>query len=172
VRWSKLKQRIEDGFAESVRGRIELHQTRYRGSHDHKGELWITLDGEHILSAASMTALNAWFKRRTALQRQGMPLLETYKQADKELEADGIAEAGLLVELLREYLNQPIEDAIGSPSPIIRGLGLLDRRFGVRRLERFDPTNEHEFVVRMFQVRCDLEGLSRRATPTNGDDRS
>jgi len=164
VRWSKLKQRIEENFADSVRGRVELHQTRYRESHDQEGELWITMDGEQILSAGSMTALKAWFETRTELQQRGASLRESYSLADTALEAQGIVEAGRLVAHLKAHLNQSIDQVMKSPSPIIRGLGLLDRRFGVRRLERFDSAVEHDFVARMFKIRCDLERFSPKPT--------
>lgn len=164
MRWSKLKQRIEEYFADSVRGRVELHQTRYRESHDQKGELWVTLDGEQVFSAASMTALNALQKLHTEFRRNGETLRDSYDLADQKLEADGTVEAGRLVVLLKDYLNQSIDQVMASPSPIIRGIAVLDRRFGVRRLERFEASDEHDFVVRMFKIRCDLEGLPRRVS--------
>lgn len=48
MRWSKVKQRIEAGFAPSVQGRVEVWQTRYHRAHDSDGEGWITLDGRNI----------------------------------------------------------------------------------------------------------------------------
>ena len=125
--WSKLKQRIEETFADSVRGRVELHQTRYRRAHDQAGELWITLDGEQILSAGSYTAELMMAVISAEFESTGMSPRESSMRAHREL-------------------------------------GLLDRRFGVRRLERFDPSGEHDFVARMFKLRCDLEGVSRKPT--------
>lgn len=44
MKWSELKKRIEEKFAESVHGRVEVWATRYRHAHDQEGEAWITFD--------------------------------------------------------------------------------------------------------------------------------
>lgn len=52
--WSKLKSRIEAGFADCLKGRVEIWNTRYRGAHDQEGEGWITSHGERIHSMSSL----------------------------------------------------------------------------------------------------------------------
>ena len=50
MKWSQLKSRIEATFANSVAGRVEVWNTRYRKSHwdgiEVYGEAWITIDGQ------------------------------------------------------------------------------------------------------------------------------
>jgi len=59
MRWSKLKQQLESRFAPSVRGRVELFQTRYRHAHDSLGEAWLTLDGIRAYSWGELNSLHA-----------------------------------------------------------------------------------------------------------------
>jgi hypothetical protein len=49
---------------------------------------------------------------------------------------------------------------MASSSPGVRALGLLDRRFGLRRLQRFDASAEHEFVALLYDLRCRAEGVT------------
>jgi hypothetical protein len=55
MRWSKIKKRIEDTFADSVRGRVEVWNTNYRKAHDQAGEAWITIDKKKVHSMGSLT---------------------------------------------------------------------------------------------------------------------
>ncbi len=55
MKWSQLKKRIEDTFADSVRGRVEVWNTRYRKSHDQEGEAWITIDKKRVHSMGTIT---------------------------------------------------------------------------------------------------------------------
>lgn len=162
MRWSKLKQRLEDNFADSLQRRVELHQTRYRESHDQEGEFWITFDKTKILSIGSMTMLNALSKAKIELRETGMSHAEAHSQAIDELERQGALLLEQVISQLKNYLNQSIDEIMSAPSPIIRALGLLDRRFGLRRLERFDPSGEHEFVALLYGLRCKAEGFPKR----------
>ena len=160
MRWSKLKQRLESNFAESLRGRVALHQTRYRECHDQEGEFWITLDGVRILSIGSMTALNALSKARVDLQETGMSAAGAVSHALDDLDRRGVFVLEQIVRQLTTYLNLSIDEIMTSSSPVVRALGLLDRRFGLRRLQRFDASAEHEFVALLYDLRCRAEGLT------------
>ncbi len=47
--WSKLKQRIEERFADSLAGRVEVLSTYYRhGGWDNDGRGWLTFDRREI----------------------------------------------------------------------------------------------------------------------------
>jgi hypothetical protein len=130
VRWSKLKQRLEANFANSVRGRVELHQTRYHNAHDQAGELWITVDGDKIFTAATFSTEKAVGDLGSEYSKHGMSSMDASWRAYRELEQNGVVYVGHLVARLKDYLNQSIEQIMASPNPIIRGLGLIDRRFG------------------------------------------
>lgn len=47
--WSKLKQRVEARFADSLAGRVAVHTTHYRDRyHDEDGRTWITVDERDV----------------------------------------------------------------------------------------------------------------------------
>jgi hypothetical protein len=54
------------------------------------------------------------------------------------------------------------------PSPIVRGLGVVDGRLGKRRLRRLNMQAEHPFVQRMFDFRCEAEGIASPAHSSVG----
>src|SRR5579862_3191216 len=56
MRWSKLKQRVEAMFADGVRGRVELHTTRYAKAHDRFGRSWMTVDGREVVNMSNYLA--------------------------------------------------------------------------------------------------------------------
>ena len=57
--------------------------------------------------------------------------------------------------------NRAREECFGA-SPIVRGLAVLDRRCGKRRLATIDAAAEHPFVQGMFELRCAAEGIKSR----------
>ena len=185
ARWTKLKKRVEDRFADSVKGRLELRMTRYRHAHDGEGEAWITFDRQKIATMSTF----AWFHARYAESRRLTPergfvsswdhylrcrerrQWEPYEpdsnysprriqfEADDNMHAQGIFGAFDLVYSMADYLNHDIDDALRSDNHIIRALALVDRRFGKRRLLRFDPTDQPSLVRAFYSLRCQAEGL-------------
>ncbi|NQT88950.1 hypothetical protein HQ560_19435, partial [bacterium] len=65
MKWSKLKSQVEGMFADSVRGRVRLHSTRYRKAHDQDGRAWITIDGREIVN---MPHIFKWIHERNELE--------------------------------------------------------------------------------------------------------
>ena len=58
MRWSKLKQLVEDRMAPSLQRRVEVHSTWYRRlGHDQLGRTWITIDKHEV---ANMCDLRYW----------------------------------------------------------------------------------------------------------------
>src|SRR4051812_44441067 len=51
--WSKLQHAVLDRIAPSVRGRVAVHQARYRNTREEAGRVWITLDGQELISFAT-----------------------------------------------------------------------------------------------------------------------
>lgn len=57
---------------------------------------------------------------------------------------------------LIEYSVLSINEAVQSENPIIRGLAMVDKRFGKRSLRNTKlAEDEHEFVEFMFNLRCE-----------------
>jgi hypothetical protein len=174
MRWSKLKQRIEQGFADSVRGRIEIWNTRYRAAHDDEGEAWITVDKARVHSMGSLTYLVASYEKSSQLQRERDCLdyrddgkraayLACADEAEQDLASEGVIPLWTFNKSLFDYLNMSIDDVLRSDQTVLRALGMLDKRLGKRRLRQMDVSSEPELVQRFFQLRCVFEGIEPAA---------
>ena len=170
MRWSKLKQRIEEGLAESAKGRVEVWNTRYRKAHDQEGEAWITIDGQRVHSMGSVTHMIEWYERSRALQEKRDCLdyrdreqIQGYRDAQKEVEtqlrAEGVIPLWDFNDALFEYLNMSLEQILSSDQMIVRAMGMFDKRLGKRRLASMDVSEEHELIQGFYRIRCAFEGL-------------
>ena len=129
MKWSKLKRQIESNLATDVSDRIKFHTTRYRGAHDGMGRSWITLDGSEIMNMQHLS---------------GAAALE-----NPDRHQNGVYTACDLPDAMAVFLNLSIDDALTSKNPLIRALGIVDRRTGKRRIQLMDPSQE-PFPVNEF----------------------
>ncbi len=173
MRWSKLKQRIENGLADSAKGRVEVWSTRYRMAHDQEGEAWITIDGQRVHSMGSLTHLVERYERSRKLQNDRDCLdyrdraqIDGYRGAQREVETQLRAEGAIPLwefnDALFEYLNMSLEQVLRSDQMIVRALGMFDRRLGKRRLASMNVSREHELIQGFYRVRCAFEGIRGR----------
>jgi len=51
MRWSKLKQLVEDRMADSLQRRVEVHSTRYYSG---EGRGWITVDKREVANFSTL----------------------------------------------------------------------------------------------------------------------
>jgi hypothetical protein len=58
---------------------------------------------------------------------------------------------------LSEYIRLPLEKILESSNPIIRALGMIDRRMGKKKLLRFNVENEDPLVRRLYEFRVNLQ---------------
>lgn len=170
MQWSKLKQRIENGFADCAKGRVEVWTTRYRRSHDEEGEGWITIDKNRVHSMATLSYFAEFHEQATALRQswacpdfRNDATWDTYVLAGDVAKAH-LAEQGVIPlwdfnSALLDYLNMSMDDVLSADRMIIRALGMFDRRLGKRRLTNLDLTQDVELVQTFHGVRCAFEGL-------------
>lgn len=161
MQWSRLKKEVESRFAPSVAGRVELRTTNYRQVHDWEGRGWITIDKEEV---HNFCTLKYWVERNKLLegfqdtdwrepaQRAGYE--RARDEAEGILEKRGVLSQGWFENSLQEYLSLTIEDALASPNFLHRGLAIVDKRFGKRRLKSFEPSpTDHALVSRLLELR-------------------
>jgi hypothetical protein len=166
MQWSKLRSAIEARFAPALRGRVRLHQARYRHSNEEVGRVWLAVDGEE--RAAFATGAR-WRGVREAADRLmderaawGRPA--AYEQAVADA-AEAARQAGVrggddALNELEAYLSLPVDAALAAPSPLIRALAVLDARVGKRRLrELAGGPAEHPLVAELLRLRCGAEGI-------------
>ena len=169
MRWSQLKKRIEDGFAESVRGRVEIWETRYRKAPEEELEIWVTIDAQRVASYGYFRFEGAHYPkvRQLTLERslsQQQPdyrveLTSVEKAVLAALAEDDVLDPYRFQRSMAEFLNTSIDDCIASDDPVLRGLAVLDSRFGKRRLKALDASLDVPFVSRFYKLRCEAEGI-------------
>jgi hypothetical protein len=171
MRWTRLKSRLEALRAPALRKRVALHQARYRYTREEIGRIWVTVDGREVASFDTST----YIRRRAELgadlfeiRRAEAPdrppdhaaYLETDDRAREILREAGQYDDYEAIVDLEAYLSLPIEDALKSPSPLVRGLAVIDRRVGKRRLRTLEVGPlEHGLVQQLFLLRCEAEGV-------------
>lgn len=174
MQWSQLKKRVEAHFANSLKGRAELRTTRYHKVHDQMGRAWITIDGKEVINMCTFTYEVALWREASQRQkatgstdyrdpehRDGYYL--AYAQAEGILKDDAIFARRQFHGSLFTYLNLSIEDILSSPDPIIRAIGMFDRRVGKRRLLAREMQNENPLVARLHCFRVQTETASPSA---------
>lgn len=163
MKWSQLKKKVEDGFAESLAGRVEVWRTRYRSTEDEPGEAWVTLDAKRVWSMGGRTFEREHERLVAEMEASRGTAMPVYADAEQEaraaLHARGVFSDVDFSGSLFKFINTSIDLAHESDDPILRALSLLDRRFGRRRLERFDPAGENPLVQEFFDIRHEAEGL-------------
>jgi hypothetical protein len=159
MRWSSLKHQVEERFAESLRGRIALHDTWYRhAGHDRVGRVWLTIDGQEI---ANFCAFRYWNAARPLIdQAKARGLYFIYDATRERLNAGGIFDRDDAHDALHWSLSSSVDEMLGSDSGIVRALAMLDRRLGKRRLTRLTLAPDEITLVRgCYALRCEAEGL-------------
>jgi hypothetical protein len=134
MRWTKVRKRFEELVAPSLRGRVQVHVTRYRETRGMDvGRGWITVNGEEVVSVQIPSSYTEHMKFS----------LDTL---------DFGRAVGTYVEI-------SISAARSSPDPLLRGLAFLDRRVGKRSLASIDEDQLHAFEKALWVVRCRAEGI-------------
>ncbi|MHA3915925.1 hypothetical protein [Halovulum sp. GXIMD14793] len=113
------KKRIEDRFADQVRGRVAVHSTRYRRAHDQASEVWLTIDGQRICTFSDITH---YINENTG----GPPCPAGWD----------------IRQSLFDSLSESIGDMLASADPLIRAIAVLDKRCGQRRLRALVPQGD------------------------------
>jgi hypothetical protein len=180
MQWSQLKKRIEATFAESVQGRVEVWATRYRHASDQDGEAWITFDKQRLISMGTWTYEKEAAEARIKLRKDSgctdyknpehkLGYYAAYNQADEIVKAQGHYPLWDTHRSFFEYLSLSIEEILASENSVIKTLGMLDKRFGKRRLKVFNAEDECILVKKLYQCRAECEGLLMPSSPLQTD---
>lgn len=160
MRWSKLKQRVEECFADAVKGRVEVWNTRYRHAYEQDGEAWISVDGRRLHSISTQGFLkDEWIAKGSPDYRKGESSTRDRQEVVDDLHASGSMELWVANSALFDYLSMSLEDALASDIALIRAIAILDRRLGKRRLATLDTSQAPAFIQELYRFRCDCEGL-------------
>jgi len=141
MRWSKVKQLVEERMAPSLQGRVEVHSTRYhndRWQEDSRG--WFTIDKHEVANFSSLI----------------FPYGNIAEHSDRNVSEKGDFERAIGISL-----SGSIDEMLQSENSITRALAMLDGRLGKRRLRTLQiRDDEHPLVRRFYDLRCESEGIT------------
>ena len=155
MKWSKLKKSIEDKFAESVNGRVNLYATRYTSGSYYMVRGWITVDKKEIANFSTPDNNNKYGWNTPDINER-IPADERTEGAAAE---KGEFSRWEFMDSGWDYLNMSIDDAVVSDNPIIRSFSMLDKRLGKRRLKLIDRNGLHPLALSLLDLRLECEDL-------------
>lgn len=165
MQWSKLRSTLEARFSPALRGRVALHQARYRHAREEVGRIWLAVDGTEL--AAFPTGAR-WRQVRLEADRllaeRGPSTPASWDAAVAEA-AEAVRERGGAgrddaLDELEASLSLPVEAGLASESPLLQALAVLDARVGKRRLHALlQAPPEHPLVRAVLDLRCAAEGV-------------
>lgn len=172
MQFSKIKKRVLSFVTPSLQSRINLYATVDRHFHDGESRVWMTLDGEPFFKAEDLR-FTLESNRRYELAKARLPekpvrftldifqsdwykaSSELNEQIERELKEEGWHANYDVQQDLLLYPTLSIEEALTHRHAFIRGLALLDRRVGKRRLERINGDTPFEFTC--LKIRLEAE---------------
>jgi hypothetical protein len=160
MRWSKLEQIIESGFAPSVAGHVHVFVTRYAGAPDAYGRWAILIDGNEVGGLGMAADLELCELIGQFAADSNVSLGDAHVRAMELLCARAHHTLPMFTGTLHQFTNMSIDAALESPDAVVRTLALLDRRTGKRRLKRLAkkmPSTRLERECLVFRLKA--EGL-------------
>ena len=151
--WSKTRKALKALLADSVRGRVDYHKTRYGPGFSYlQTRAWVTWDGEEIATMKTPV----WLQRQYELVREdGMG----YSGAADRLRSAGVLSSDDFETAAEAYLGSSIDECLASDDQIVRAMAMFDRRLGKRRLLALQDKGDSGLVRAFYLLRMEAEGL-------------
>ncbi len=168
MKWSKLKQTVEEKFSDRIGKRVKIYTTRYTSGSYFMVRGWITIDGEEIANFSTPDNY-AKFNWNTPELDKRIP--EDERNNGNAVEKGEFSRHDLM-DACWSYINLSIDDALMSDNPIINAFAMLDKRLGKRRLKTIDSTSLHPLAARTLELRLQCESMSfKNADSRNANDK-
>ncbi|MBK8983879.1 MAG: hypothetical protein IPM38_16565 [Ignavibacteria bacterium] len=155
MKWSKLKKTIENNFAVSVSGRVNIFVTRYTSGSFFMVRGWITIDKAEIANFSTSDNFRKF--------EWDTPDIDKRIPAEERTEGNAVEKGEFsradFLDACREFSSMKIDEALKSDNPVIRSFAMLDRRLGKRRLKLIDSENLHPLVLKCLNFRLECESI-------------
>ena len=159
VRWSKLKQMLEESFSDTIRKRVQVHLTSYGGV-DANSRSWVVVDGEEKISLDNFSSLNktgTYFNELTPIENcLTHHVTEIDDRSPDKLCEEGEFSSFDFTFMAKQYLQMPAHDAIKSNHPIVRALGALNKKIGKAKIKELQY-DENPLVAYFAKFRYEAE---------------
>ena len=162
MKWTKLKQLVEQRIAPSIRSRFAINSAAYGDCSC--GHAWITLDKKVVANFCTRAFWNIprkfddsarkWVSKDPELTN-GIP-----SPNDKNLTNYGELSRQDAYQACWEFVHDlSIDDALSSEDPLVQSLAVIDSRVGKRKLKMINVDTLHPLACKLFEERCLAEGL-------------
>ena len=157
MRWSKLKQRVEENFANNLKSRVSLHSTAYGNCSC--GHAWLTLDGEIIANFCTRAHYN---RHLYGLKENdsGVSLKNEKRYEDQFVEYGEISRQDVYKACWSFLHELNFDEALTSEDALVQSLAVLDKRLGKRRFDKVRESNLHPLARKLFDTRLSLAAVS------------
>jgi hypothetical protein len=163
MKWSKLKKRVEDSFAESVKGRVQIYSTHYQCS---CGRGWITVDGEELVDLSTMLTdliYRCAYHEATKTDCATHPAVPDEERKPENLVEPGEFSRFDLHEACWEYIHSSVNDSLNSNHPLIVSLAVLNTKVGKGRLRKLAERKLHPLTRALLEIRLDAEATPNKS---------
>lgn len=158
MRWSKLKQRIEQNFARSIQSKIAIHSTAYGNCTC--GHAWLTLDGDVIANFCTRAFYNR-FQYGDKDSDRGLSDAQTKRYAGQLVDYGEVSRQDVYEACWAFVHDLQFDDALKSTDPLVQTLAVLDRRLGRRRFDTVSKGQLHNLARKLLDVRVAAEDAMR-----------
>ena len=169
MKWSKLKKQIEENFADSIKGRIEIFTTAYRRQ-DEIARSWIVIDGKQEVS---LTDCDSWWEQGAYFHELTPTDCLTHKAVNNSERIEGnLHEAGEFSSydfkiMCFESLSISAHDCIKSEHPLLRVIGVLHRKLGIAKVKEMQKdSNPMVAYFAIFRMQAEAANKKIQVTPS------
>ncbi|NWK97955.1 hypothetical protein DM806_20290 [Sphingobium lactosutens] len=154
MRWSGLRSLVLERFAPELRGRLDIHSTRYGNCSC--GHAWMTFDGEVIANFCTRANYIA-DGHETGSPRRNPMYRHQFADFGELSRQDAYHACWDFVHALS------IEQAMQDEDPLIQSLAMADGRIGKRRLAQIDASKLHRLAAHILDTRRKAQGRVQHA---------
>jgi hypothetical protein len=172
MQWSKVRKRVENSFAPSVRGRVTVHSTNSKQKGEPRrclcGWGWLAIDSNPIAKFDTHASYDKYanpYHETTIVTRFGTGPHKGHPSVpDSERFGSRLAEPGEfsrfdLHEACWFYLHSSLNDSVASENPLVLSLAVLNAKVGKQRLRRIAQRKLHPLTRALLELRMEAEGV-------------
>lgn len=169
--WGGTKKRLEtDLLCEKLQGKIKYFYTEYHYlDEEWYGRFAIRYNGEEVFISSNYDYNYYWDEifdyEKKYVQGENEGYWDWSHRVDALVIKDIVNKGHVPVKYFKKYFDEffhtDIKDAINHENPVIRMLAVLDRRVGVRTLQKIalNLNEQPEWLRNIYKIRLDAEDI-------------